>query len=247
MAKRINVDEVLSLHSEGKSNKEIAQELGRDPHAIGRILKQKNLLPNGSGRDFIKISNLDVLIGTLLGDSSLKYGCAKYPCLSFNHTLPQKDYYLHKVSLFSYLSTGKHFKSYIPTNSFGTKEVYSFNTKYLKSLQEIESIFYINRQKQIPIDFLNQHFTEKSLAYLFMDDGNINGKTVNLNLQSFSKEDLNKFILFLKDKFNLLWTIQKNKTYYRLYLKKISISCFIELISPYIIDSMKYKLPKCRH
>jgi len=245
MASRINVDEVLNLYSKGKSNKQIAKELKRDEHAIGKIIKNNNLKPYNSGSEFIKINNMDEIIGTLLGDSSIKYGTSKYPCLSFTHSIKQKEYYEYKVSLFSYLSTGKPFKPYVKDNKYGKSIMYSFNTKYLKCLEDVEKTFYVERKKIIPIQFLYSNFNDKSLALLFMDDGNLNHKSVNLNLQGFDIVNLQQFITFLKDRFDLEWTIQKNRSYYRLYLKTKSVHKFLNIVSPYIINSMRYKLPEC--
>lgn len=243
MAKRITLEEILPLHRQGKSNKFIAKTLNRDPHAIGNFLKRNNLLPHVSGRDFIKVKDLDILIGTLLGDSSLKYGSAKYPCLSFNHASSQRKYFFHKTKVFSYLSNKVVYNPVKQTSAFGEIEVYSYTSKYLKSLEELEKIFYVNRKKIIPLEYLEKHFTERSLAYLFMDDGNINGKTVNLNLQSFTEEEQRRFIKFLEEKFNLKFTLQKNRNYFRLYLKQESVLNFINIVSPYVIKSMQYKIP----
>jgi len=102
-----------------------------------------------------------------------------------------------------------------------------------------QNIFYKNKIKIIPIEYLKQNFTNISLAFLFMDDGNKNGKTINLNMQSFTLDELNQFVNFLKDKFNLEFNIKKDKT---LYLKYKSRTIFYNLVQDYIIDKMKYKL-----
>lgn len=243
MASRINREEVLNLHKKGKSNKDIADILKRDPHAIGKVIKNLNLKPNGSGRDVIEIENIDIIIGTLLGDSCLKFGSAKYPALCFNHSSKQEEYFFYKMSFFKNLSTKSLRVKYSRSTNYGDLDVFSFNTKYLKCLNFLEKEFYINRVKIIPLDLIKKYFTGRSLAFLFMDDGNINGKTVNLNLQNFSKDETELFLVFLYEKFNLKWTLQKNGPYYRLYLKQESVERFISIVSPYIIKSMDYKLP----
>jgi hypothetical protein len=72
-----------------------------------------------------------------------------------------------------------------------------------------------------------------------MDDGNKNLGTINLNLQCFTLANLEEFVIFLKNKFNLEFIIKKDKT---LYLRYNSRKTFYELINPYIIPSMMYKL-----
>ena len=243
MRSRINLKEVYELHKKLYSNNKIAKILNKDPHTVGKAVKKLGLLPNNSARDLIQVENLDVLIGTLLGDSCLKYGKAKYPCLSFNHSSNQREYFNHKSEIFNYLSTGKNNKEYLAKTTFGEILVLSYNSKYLKSLDKIEKVFYQNRVKIIPIEFLKESFTWGSLAYLFMDDGNINKNSININLQNFTLEELNLFKKFLLQRFNLQFTIQKNGKYFRLYLRKKSLDIFIKNIKPYIIDSMLYKLP----
>ena len=113
----------------------------------------------------------------------------------------------------------------------------------LKCLVSLRETFYQNGKKLIPINYISNIFTAKSLAYLFMDDGCKNQNSINLNLQGFETENLQEFIKFLYNKFNLEFILKKDKT---LYLRYQSVNNFLDLVTPYIINSMQYKLP-CRH
>jgi hypothetical protein len=73
-----------------------------------------------------------------------------------------------------------------------------------------------------------------------MDDGTKDGKTIKLSLYSFNQEELNKFSEFLKNKFDLNFSVRKDGV---LYLRRNSIKTFINLVKPYITSDMQYKLP----
>ena len=64
--------------------------------------------------------------------------------------------------------------------------------------------FYCERVKVIPSDkFLYQYFTTCSLAVLIADDGGRSGNGLKLYTYCFTKEEVERFVSFLKSKFNL--------------------------------------------
>ena len=109
-----------------------------------------------------------------------------------------------------------------------------------KCLVKYRELFYNDKNnKIIPIEYLKEHFTSQSLAYLYMDDGCKNQKSYNLNLQCFTLKELNEFAFLLKEKFDLEFIIKKDKT---MYLRYNSIDKFESLIKPYITEDMQYKI-----
>jgi hypothetical protein len=120
-------------------------------------------------------------------------------------------------------------------------------TKSTPSLNYLYDSFYKNGEKIIPFNLLD-NFTERSLSYLFMDDGfpikNKKGivTSVGIALCNFSESELNNFILFLKNKFNLNFYISKhyNKYYDKYYLdidlKSSDFNKFKEIVYPYLQD-----------
>ena len=76
-----------------------------------------------------------------------------------------------------------------------------------------------------------------------MDDGSKNGI---LATNCFTKDEVIKLKNMLKNKFNLNFRIKKvyNKNQWILCVLPKSKQDFENLIRPYIIDSMKYKLTK---
>ena len=74
---------------------------------------------------------------------------------------------------------------------------------------------------------------------MYMDDGYKTQCSYGIATNCFTIEELNKFRIFLLEKFNLETSIHKGN---RLYILAKSAKRFTELISPYICNCMKYKL-----
>jgi len=98
--------------------------------------------------------------------------------------------------------------------------------------------------KTIPSEELLLEFlTNRSLAYWFMDDGSrVSEKVKSMRLctDSFKQEEV--LINILYTKFNLKCSPIKDGLKYRIYISSKSYSDLIEILGPYIIPSMKYKL-----
>lgn len=81
------------------------------------------------------------------------------------------------------------------------------------------------------------------LAVWIMDDGSKEGNQLRINSQSFSENDNIKLIELLRAKLGINSTLNRDKKWFRLRIKKESMSTLVEMIRPYIIPSMLYKLP----
>ena len=103
--------------------------------------------------------------------------------------------------------------------------------------------FYKNKVKCIPFN-LFKYFTSVSLAFMYMDDGSKIGNTYQIATNCFTKEEITKFRIFLLEKFNLETSMFKSHV---LYIKQCSANHFTELVKPYIIPSMQYKLQSLNH
>lgn len=229
----------LELYNQGLTDQQIAIKLGMHHSYISKYRKNKLSLP--LVRDNIVLTKYqeEVLIGTLLGDSSIRKVHSKMlnNNLTFAHSTKHREYFINKVTILNNIisSTGE----YNCKSKFIVGNKLVATGKALKCMNIYRDIFYPNGIKIIPLDYLIEKFTEVSLSYLFMDDGNKNGNTINLNMQSFSIEELQGFVNLLRDKFNLIFNIKKDKT---LYLTYSSRENFYTLVNRYIINEMKYKL-----
>jgi hypothetical protein len=180
-----------------------------------------------------------VLIGTLLGDGSLvanAYG--KNYRLRIEHQKAQKEYVEWKYHVFKEWCLSKP-KFRIKTNSWYFRTIsHPVFTRY-------RNLFYQEGRKIVPkrIDLLLRD--PISLAVWFMDDGGIQADKRNpsISTHSFTKRENLLLRKVLWQNFgietNLNWDGKGN----RLYIPKRSLKRFVSLISPYILPSMKYKIP----
>lgn len=184
-----------------------------------------------------------VLIGTLLGDSSLilDRDCIN-PYFKCCHGPNQKEYCEYKNNnLKSLNSVFKHHVRKKPDKRTGKYyESYIIESRIKEYLKPYYDLFYKDKIKVInPRIF--ELFTEESLAYLFMDDGYKTTHSIIICTDSFSKEDLLLFVDFLNSKFDLPFNIIGRN---RLYLPAKNYTKFKELILPFIHSTMMYKFPK---
>jgi len=84
-----------------------------------------------------------------------------------------------------------------------------------------------------------------------MDDGgkldyykNSKNQGLILNTHSFTKGEVEMMSLELSSKFNLNTEVRLNKSKHVIVIKSESYEIFMNLTNPYIISSMRYKLPK---
>lgn len=108
------------------------------------------------------------------------------------------------------------------------------------------------RERKITFDALNW-LNPEGIANWYMSDGYITlvGKTkgkisarrVQLCLDRYSEEDVEKVMKYFKEKWN--WETRKvhrGNGVYRIEFRKESISSFFETIEPFIVRSFQYKL-----
>jgi hypothetical protein len=97
--------------------------------------------------------------------------------------------------------------------------------------------------KGVPADLMGREMTAFGLAVWFMDDGTADRNQVRINTQSFSYEENLMLVEFLHAKFGLAVTINKDKDRHRLRLSAKDMDRFVDLVAPFVIPSMQYKLP----
>lgn len=244
---KLNVEEIKRLHFLGKNDKEIAKELGYSHSSVTYVRKNILKLPIVLESITLTKDQEEILIGTLLGDSSILYtysGCS-YPTLTYCHCKKQSIYAHTKYEKLKIIMSSIKERQYydelvIKGRKCKIQPVVYARGHNCKCLIKYRNLFY-NKDgvKIIPIDFLKDTFTAQSLAYLYMDEGCINQRSYNLNMNGFTREELCEFALLLQLKFGLEFIVKKDKT---LYLRYNSISRFEELIKPYITEDMQYKI-----
>ena len=182
------------------------------------------------------------IIGSLLGDGGLiATGGGRRYRFTVSHCTAQKDYLFWEYDILKDIvrTPPRHQQL---TNSW------KFNTVSSDLLTELHGLFYKGRQKVVP-DLVREAIKDPYvLAVWYMDDGNLrrqNGKVYGsmLNSQSFSYEDNQKLSQWLKEHYGLNSTLQRNHGKYRLYFGADSWKNFCHTVAPFVIDTMRYKLP----
>jgi hypothetical protein len=175
----------------------------------------------------------DIVIGTMLGDGYMR--CKTNAHLQITHSINQKEYvdWMYGVLKNCVLTQPKPYKGN------GKRIGYRFFTRSLPCFTDIYKQFYKDKRKIIPP---NLKLNEQILAVWYMDDGSLCDKSCYLNTQQFpEQEQLLLSRLLLKD-FGLTAKRDKDKQYYRLRFNVKESKKFVDLIRPYIIPSMAYKV-----
>lgn len=249
MNKKYNDSEILELHNKGLTDSEIAKVIGCTSNQMAKKRKRMGLKPNNPIIDYnLTDREISILIGTLLGDSCVRYvhDKCKYPMLSFSHCYKQFEYFLFKKNQLENLMSSYNVYTKVPSksNKFqnGPYQTCQYNGKNMKCLIPIRDAFYINNIKTIPMELIEKYFTEESIYYWFMDDGcyDKSNNSYKISTECLKKEDLEKLIIFLFEKFNLSFSIKKDG---ELYLKHKSNEIFRNILLKYNrCDTMQYKI-----
>lgn len=242
--KTIDEAKVSKLVNDGLRDREIAKQLGVSLDGIYAVRKRLGLK-----RKSFSIANtiiptkeqIQILTGCLLGDGSLLLSDKSInPRFSCEHGLKQKEYCYWKFQKLESLEM-KYKESIRKTVDSRNGKFYESatirslaNTEFLK----IYNTLYINKKKVITKDFL-KNYTALSLAIHYMDDGTVSGTTYSIATNCFSLEDIEIFREHLKTNFGLDFKLQKNGS---IYFPAKYRTLFNFIVSPYIHNSMKYKI-----
>ncbi len=87
-------------------------------------------------------------------------------------------------------------------------------------------------------------FTPLSLAVWFMDDGCRSRRAVYLNTQQFDLASQERLLRLLREQWSLDGALNRDKRYHRIRLTVGSTERLANLIEPYLLPELKYKLPQ---
>src|SRR3989338_7210475 len=155
---------------------------------------------------------LDVIIGSLLGDARLECRSKGIRALytarfRVHHGEKQKEYVWWKYEILKDLV------------SSSPREISWINKK--RNLTEI-----------LPI------FSDRMLAVWYMDDGSNNHGSVTLNTHSFSLEDQKIIVDFLKEKYQIYSTIVKDRNQWKISIGRKDYNIFLSIVTPFIPKAM---------
>lgn len=186
-----------------------------------------------------------LILGSLLGDASLCRRRKDQYDFVVGHCLEQKDYLAYKANVLN-----SNVTSYIKDkDSYSCgKEFFktNYNNKY--ELKKIYNLSFKDNRKTISKELVDK-LEPLAIAIWYMDDGTSSfskkSVVVRFSTLSFTKEEC----ALLQDKllkFNIHTTLQRHGDGYGwvIAIRQKSINDFMDLIEPYIVDCMKYKIKR---
>lgn len=190
----------------------------------------------------------DVIIGSLLGDARLECRSVgkRYPIsarLRIHQSDKQKEYVFWKYAMLKNLVSEGPRKVKTWHDPKRNKDHYSwyFHTKTLAELGGLYHYFYQNDRKILPKDIF-EFLSPSALATWFMDDGSNTKESYTISTHNFSVEEQRRITEFLKKRYNIIATIIKDRSKFKIRIGRREHGKFNEIIEPFIIPSMIYKI-----
>ena len=200
--------------------------------------------------------HIDIIIGTLLGDSTMGLRNQKpLYSLKFEQSIQHKEYIDHLFDRF------KTFCGTAPVERVTNKEKGN-KAVWFRTYRLNELIYYWNLFYQIKIDPVSQKkvsckivpknialfLNARALAYWFMDDGTRHRRQIAhhspyyLSTEGFTKTECQHLRAALFFNFQIFTALHKDRHQWRIYIKANSKSKFRDLVKPYILNCFLYKL-----
>lgn len=201
----------------------------------------------------------DLIFGTLLGDANLQTESGgsrwRYRAL---HKDEHREYLYHKYEILKSLcSSQPAFNETLPDErTRKSYKRYYFNTKQDDSLKFFGDMFYkqdpvTNKWvKDVPLN-VEKFLTPRALAYLYMDDGALKWKgrsnAMRICTESFSREGVLRLQKALHRLYHVKTSLSRkrlkgNTIGYRIEIPEKSSTNFREVIRPFLVNCMKYKV-----
>lgn len=188
----------------------------------------------------------EVVVGVLLGDAGLEsQNHGRTYRLKIEQSADHEAYVRHLRDVFDgWVLSGPRRRE--KTSRLGTPTVsWAFNTVSHGAFRFYAQQFYLQGKKQVP-RLIQRWLSPRSLAYWFMDDGSMKSrqsKAVILNTQAFPLPDIQRLIGALASHFQLAAKPRHQSDGYQIYISGRSFERFCELVDPFVIPEMRYKVP----
>jgi hypothetical protein len=207
----------------------------------------------GNSDLFLTPQQREIAVGTLLGDASLQtQSGGKTWRLKWQMGLKHADYANHICQEFG--------DRWIPSKPHTIKrlnsEMLGFQTLASVNLTGLTRLFLEGREKTLVKVYkpglIRDHLTDRGLAYWFMDDGGKDdytpnqGKGITLNTHGFEEQGVIAICQELAERFKLEAKPRPNKGRHVVLISGRFFERFEELVTPYLVESMRAKMPSPR-
>lgn len=235
-------EEFLEFYNKNLTDKQIAEELNVSEGYVVQRRNKLNLPFNIEEKEIIPLTDTEfqVLLGTVLGDTHLYRKYTNGDCTgTCNHCLEQKELIFTKYNYLKNISKEPRLvNKYDERLKNPSYQQWYWYINANPALNELYDMFYKDK-----IKYINKELFEKieplGLAIWYMDDGSNVRSGYILCTNAFTDEDLKIIQDVLLHKFGINTSVHKDHS---LYIKSDSKLTFKNLIEPYIVESMKYKL-----
>ena len=202
--------------------------------------KKKKLSLNAEQRE--------VLIGLLLGDAHLEtQNQGRTYRLKIEQSERHRPYLIQLYEVFrEWILTPPRRR--LAKSSGRVSCNYCVQTVSHGALRFYAQQFYTGRRKVVP-KLIHRWLTPRALAYWFMDDGSLKSsqsKGVIFNTQVFEMADVERLINAITRNFGLKAKKRKQREGYQIYVSGESFERFCQLVEPFLLPEMVYKLPVAR-
>ena len=202
----------------------------------------------GRLKSLFPYNQLQLILGSLMGDARLECRSksirAKHTArLRVHQSDKQKNYVLWKYrQLKNLVLKGPRFTK-VWHDARRNRDHYSwyFHTQSSEALGLVHKLFYQNGVKVVPWEAVN-FIGPLGLAIWYMDDGSNNGGNITLNTHGFSISEQKGIQDLLLNKFGVLTTLVRDRSKYKIAIGSREYDKFINIVKPYIIPSMNYKI-----
>ena len=195
---------------------------------------------------------LDVIIGSLLGDARLEcrsIGLRNPITARFrvHHGEKQKDYVSWKYQILQNVVSRGPSEIVWVNQKRNLREIsWYFHTKSSEEFGALYGYFYKDGKKILPENIFSL-LNPRMIAVWFMDDGSNNRENCTLNTHSFSKREQSRIVEHFSKQYGILVRIVKDRTKFKLAFGRKECQKLIDIIQPHIIPSMAYKIVNPRN
>lgn len=175
----------------------------------------------------------DVLVGSVLGDAYI----TKLGKFKFEQSLKQSEYVFWKYEALKSILYDSEPKIMVRWHSRNNKFYSSLRFSSRQYFKSWRDALYPIGIKVFPKNLI---LSPASLAVWYMDDGCWTGSKVVIAIEGFDDESHQNMQNALLEHFDIKTLIGKNR---KLLIRKESHIRFFDLISDFVIPSMRYKIP----
>lgn len=191
----------------------------------------------------------EILHGVLLGDAHLEWSPrSRNPRIEFEQSAAHKDYLFHLFDVFRAFVEAEPRSRVQQCSSGVICESFCFHTVSHPCFRFFAQQYLRGNCKVVP-KLIHRWLSPRCFAYWFMDDGSIKSKEskgVLLNTQAFSKSEVERLSNEVQHRLGLQTTLRPQSEGFQIYISGKSYERLVELLDPWVIESLRYKIPPAR-